>query len=331
MKLSFFVILLASVCGTLGCHRSSEATTNQTNPAAATGTTGQKNVGGLGRIEPTGGVIDVGAIMGDRLGSLEVHEGKQVKKGETLAILESHDLRGLQVEVARLNVKKAELQEQSTPAHEQKIRLLKDHLASAEKDLQRLAGLPKDLVTEQQRERQALVVGQAASELASAQATLLHLQAANALTLEAAKLELKTAEAHYARTQITAPCDGTILKIYVRPGETIGAKPILHMANLDRMVVVAEIYENEVKHLYKGQPVQVTSRAFLAPFDEKGIQGKVTQIGRMISVPALKSVDPFAPADRHVVEVRIELDDVGCSQSAALSNLQVDVRFPKRD
>jgi hypothetical protein len=49
----------------------------------------------------------------------------------------------------------------------------------------------------------------------------------------------------------------------------------------------------------------------------------------MISTPVLKGVDPFAPADRHVVEVRVELDDEASRQAAAFSNLQVDVRFPK--
>ena len=54
-----------------------------------------------------------------------------------------------------------------------------------------------------------------------------------------------------------------------------------------------------------GQQALVTSKAFQPPYDQKGLQGKVTRIGRMINTPVLKSVDPFAPADRHVVEVRV--------------------------
>ena len=331
MKRAFFVILLVSTCGTLGCRRSSESTPEDHKTLSDAASAGRKHVVGMGRIEPFCGVIDVGAMMGDRLGCLLVKEGDRVKKGKALAKMESRDLRGLQVEAARLNVKKAEAAELSKAAHQQKIELLKVGLAMAEKDQGRLKGLSEDLITDQQRERQALVVWQAASELASAQASLRQLQRANELALEAAMLELQTAEAQYDRTQVTAPCDGTILKIYVRPGETIGAKPILQMANLDRMVVVAEIYENEVKHLVEGQPALIASKAFRAPFDKKGLTGKVTQIGRMIKSPVLKSVDPFAPADRHVVEVRIDLDDEACCQSAALSNLQVDVRFSKKD
>jgi HlyD family secretion protein len=187
------------------------------------------------------------------------------------------------------------------------------------------------MVTDQERERQALVVQQAESELASAQAALLQLREANKLGLEAAQLELKTAKSQYERTLVTAPCDGTILKIYVRPGEAIGAKPILQMADLGRMAVIVEVYENQVKNIRLGQEAIVTSKAFPPPYDgdDQWLTGKVTRIGRMINVPLLKSVDPFAPADRHVVEVRVELDDESSRQSASLTNLQVDVRFPK--
>jgi len=51
------------------------------------------------------------------------------------------------------------------------------------------------------------------------------------------------------------------------------------MADLGRMVVVVEVYENEVKYLRLGQPAVVTSKAFPPPYDEKGLQGKVTRIG----------------------------------------------------
>ncbi len=141
----------------------------------------------------------------------------------------------------------------------------------------------------------------------------------------------KLAEAQFQQTEVVAPCDGTILKIYVRPGETIGSKPILQMADLKKMVVVTEVYENEIKFLRPGQKAIVTSRAFRSPYDQNGLQGQVARIGWMISAPSLHSVDPFAPSDRHVVEVRVELDDEGSQQTARLSNLQVDVRFPKGD
>ena len=52
------------------------------------------------------------------------------------------------------------------------------------------------------------------------------------------------------------------------------------------------------------------------------------RIGQLVSTPGLQSLDPLARADRHVVEVRIELDGEGSAQAANLVNLQVDVTFP---
>jgi HlyD family secretion protein len=355
------------------------AGTSQTGQAgkSASAQRGQETVVGMGRIEPAGGVIDVGAMMGDRVGQILVKEGDQVEKGTRLAELESHDLRSLEMEsatvqleqaqgrlevetqladvkikTAELGVKKAEAAELNLKAQERKTGLLEGNLILAKKDQERLGKLSKDLVADQERERQALLVRQAESELESARATLDQLRDANRLGLDAANLDLsaakeakkqlpfvipvrslevgrKVAEAQFHRTEVTAPCSGTILKIYARPGETIGNKPILQMADVQKMVVVAEVYENEVKYLRLGQTAAVSSHAFPSPYDQKGLQGKVTRIGRMINSPVLRGVDPFAPADRHVVEVRVELDDEGSRQTATLTNLQVDVRFPK--
>jgi HlyD family secretion protein len=263
-------------------------------------------------------------------------------------------LADVKIKTAMLNVEKAATADLNMNAQDKKIELLKVHLALTRKDLARVRGLSKDLASDQERERQALAAQQAESELESAEALHSQLRSTNRLGLEAAKLELaaaqaarlqlpfaipveslrvnrRLAETQYDRTQIIAPCNGTILKIFVRPGETIGAQPILQMADLERMVVIVEVYENEVKHLRLGQRAIITSKAFPSPYDGDGLRGKVTRIGQMIDNPALKSVDPFAPADRHVAEVEVQLDREGNRLSAAFTNLQVDVRFPKRD
>jgi HlyD family secretion protein len=369
-------VLVVLALGLLGCHSAVETKHGDSSNSAANGAV---DVVGMGRIEPAGGLIDVGAMMGDRLGALRVKEGDRVKKGEPLADLESRTLRELEVaaaaaqlqnaegrleverrladvktSAAKLNLKKAETAALSIDAQKKKIQLLQVGVELGQKDRERLKALSKDMVTDQERERQALLVQQTQSELESAQASLKQAVETNQLALDVAKLELtaaedakrqlpfiipleslrvarKLAETQYARSQVIAPCDGVILKTYVRPGETIGAKPILQIADVDRMVVVVEVYENEAKHLHVGQKALVTSKAFSPPHDKQGIEGRVARIGRMISVPLLRSVDPFAPADRHVVEVRVELDAASSRQSAALSNLQVDVRFQKGD
>lgn len=375
MKVAFFTVVLLATLTWVGCH---SATATKSGDSSGAAGNGPAEVVGMGRIEPAGGLLDVGAMMGDRLGTLLVKEGDRVKKGQPLADLESRALRELEVasataqlqnaesrleveqrladvkiEAAKLNLKKAEAATLSIEAQKKKVQLLQVSLDLGRKDVERIKGLSKDMVTDQERERQALVVQQTEAELDSAKAALNQAVQTSRLAIDAAKLELaaaeeakrqlrfaipieslrvarKLAETQYARSQVVAPCDGVILKIYVRPGETIGAKPILQIADVGRMVVVVEVYENEIQHVHVGQKALVTSKAFSPPCDKQGLQGRVARIGRMISIPMLKSVDPFAPADRHVVEVRVELDEEASRQAAALSNLQVDVRFQTR-
>ncbi len=358
--------------------------------SAASENAGRESVVALGRVEPADGVIDVGGTIGDRLGRLLVEEGSSVKKGDLLAELESRQLRKLEldaadcrlhiaeqrltveqsladvkIKMAELGVDKADAATRNVAVQENKIKLLAISFTLAKKDQERLADLSKELASDQERERQALLVQRAASELESARAMLRQIKLTNNFGLAAARLELaaalvakeqlpfavpveslrvsrKLAAAMFDRTGITAPCEGTVLKTCVRPGETIGAGPLLQIADLRRMIVVAEVYENEVKHLRVGQQAIISSKAFAPPGDivsskafaplgdVESFRGTVLSIGRIISTPVMKNVDPFAPADRHVVDVRVELDEEGSRRAAALTHLQVDVRFLKR-
>ena len=76
------------------------------------------------------------------------------------------------------------------------------------------------------------------------------------------KLEL--AKARWERSVLNAPCDGTVLKVLMRQGELVGTMPILQMADLDRMIVIAQVYETDVKRLTRpkrGRYQQVLSLA----------------------------------------------------------------------
>ena len=69
------------------------------------------------------------------------------------------------------------------------------------------------------------------------------------------------------------------------------------------------------------------ARRFHAPYDKEGLQGKVVAVGRMVNTPELKSLDPFARVDRHVIPVRIELDRRGSVEAGRFVNLQVDIEI----
>lgn len=342
-----------------------------------------REVKALGRVEPAGGIVDIAAMVGDRLEKFadNVKEGETVGKGDALAYLESRSLRELQfqaaasqateaekrreaekklaatrVTTAELGVKKAKTVDLDIQAQEKKAALAQANLRLATADRDRLAGLRKErkgLVSQQEWERQLLVVQQAAAEADAAEAMLKKLRQTAQLGQEAAQADLEAARAsepaavaaipveslakqrdlarkQYEQTEIKAPCAGTVLKILMRPGETVTQVPILEMADLQSMVVVAEVYETDIKRVEVGQTALIESRAFPKPYDKDGLSGTVERIAGMITAPALKHLDPMASTDRRVVAVRIKLEGENRAVAARLVNLQVDVTINPR-
>jgi len=263
------------------------------------------------------------------------------------------NLASAKIAAAQLALQKVEAQEPEITAQKAKLELLRAGCEQAKREAGRLAELSADLVSAQEREHRALAVQQAEADLQAAQIAFDRLVRTSELALKGARADLASAEAgkqqtlsaipveslsvsrDLAKTQlqrsvITAPCDGTILKIFSRPGELIGNLPILQIADLSRMVVIAEVHESDVKRIQLAQAATVRSKAFPEPCDRDGLKGKVARVGKMVSAAGLKPIDPLAPSDRHVVEVRVELDAEGSRQAARLTHLQVDVTFEPR-
>ena len=140
----------------------------------------------------------------------------------------------------------------------------------------------------QELEQQNLLVKQAKAELLSAQNLLEKAEKGNELNLESAEAQKRTLEASLKRAQqeiplasakqnleaaeqrlknaiLRAPTAGTILKVFGRPGESGNQQPFLRMADLSQMVVVAEVYETDVRFLQPGMRATVTSAATAVP------------------------------------------------------------------
>lgn len=134
----------------------------------------------------------------------------------------------------------------------------------------------------------------------------------------------------------------TVLKVFLRPGEFITQTPIMQLGDLSKMVCIAEVYEADVKELAVGQEVTIRSPAFSGKFVDGpldsttgmrsgGIKGRVGRIGSLIASPGLASRNPLAPADRSVVEVRIEITEQAAIEHAAKRvGLQVTVEFGEK-
>ena len=305
-----------------------------------------------------GDVVERGAVLarleGFRLRSLEV-ELAQSQLEEAIARREAEDaLAQAKVAGARLAREQAEGSSYEVIAQREQVEMLKIGLEQARSDLQRLERLSAEVVSPQELEHQRLLVRKQEAEREAAQAKLEAIEQAAAFRTQQAKADLKAAEASQRQilqaipveslekqlalaelqrdqSQVTAPIAGTVLKIFTQPGELLAQKPVLQMANLKQMVCMAEVYETDVRHLHIGQSARIESRALDVGDSSAPLFGEVAAIGRMIITPELKSLDPFAPVDRHVIEVRVDLDEESTARAAQWVNLQVEVVFLQDD
>lgn len=156
----------------------------------------------------------------------------------------------------------------------------------------------------------------AATQIDLARATLDRMQAE--FPIASLERQIALAEARAKRMTLYAPCDCRVLNIRIKPGEEIGAGPVMSIGDTDRMRAVAEVYETDIAKVRPGQKAVISSRALPTP-----INGKVVRVGNMIFKNDVLNVDPAARADARVVEVWIDLDDTAAAKR--LTNLTVDV------
>jgi len=234
------------------------------------------------------------------------------------------------------------------------VEFLKLHRDQAKADLARLEALnntPTVLVSKQEVEHQSLLTKKAAEEVEAAQAALERLkkgntlkqktsvadriaaeagveQARQAFPIETLKKQLALAKERFKQAAITAPVSGTVLKIYTPKGSSVTQRPVLQIADVSQMVCIAEVYDNEIHRIREQQEVVIESKTFQDSAGKPAvIHGRVSRIGRTVASPALKAIDPYAPVDRHVIEVRVDIRPEDVPQAARFINLQVDVKF----
>jgi len=187
----------------------------------------REKVAALGRLEPKGETMDIGAPLNDRLGRLLVQQGQDVEAGDILAYLDSyaerlaernyaeHQLRDAQARYAaettygQANVEEAksrlkqfeELQPLDIQAQEAKVRQLEADLVVAKQDLERFESLRQRVVSQQDVDHQYLQVRRSQEELTSAKAGLAKLKAAYSTNLLTARAQVATAQASLVRAQ----------------------------------------------------------------------------------------------------------------------------------
>lgn len=186
-------------------------------------------------------VTSVGAEVSGRIQTLAVKLGDDVKAGNLIAEIDSVDQQNA-VKSAEASLANIEAQLKSKQAD----------LTTAEAALDRATKLESqklvsdaDLLTAQAN----LATAQAAIESVNAQISQ------SELAVESAKLDLE-------RTKITAPVSGTVVAALVSEGQSVNAAQsaptIVKIADLDTMLIKAQISEADVTRVRPGQAATFT-------------------------------------------------------------------------
>ncbi|MEM9807718.1 MAG: ABC exporter membrane fusion protein [Cyanobacteria bacterium P01_D01_bin.56] len=163
------------------------------------------------------------------------------------------------------------------------------------------------------------------NQIDQARATLDRIAEVRPVDVTAAEAEVQSAiagvaeaQANLDHTYVRSPATGQILKIHTRPGETIGNDGIATLGQTQQMMVVADVYQDDIAKVQIGQLVEITT-----PVLDKSLQGTVQRIGLQVEAQDVVNEDPAANIDAKVVEVHIQMDEADSKTVAGLTNLQV--------
>ena len=186
-------------------------------------------------------LVSVGAEVSGSIKTVNVALGDSVKTGDVIAEIDS------------LNQENAVKAAEASLANIQAQRKIQAAtLAQAQVALTRANKLsPQQLISDADYQSAQLAVTTAEAEVEAIDAQIQQSE----LSVESAKLNL-------SRTKIVAPMDGTVVSLEVEVGQTVNASSssptIVKLANLDNMVVKAEISEADVPRVVPGQRVYFT-------------------------------------------------------------------------
>ena len=251
------------------------------------------DVGAIGRITPKNGVIQVICPAGDIIDTLEVQVGDKVARGDIMISLRTDENARLNLEAARSAVREAkELGPMALALQQLKKKAAAEDYAFAQKRFERFKEIGGESISIQQMEEREYQVQSSATALELAEKDLARTEREQRRQLEHAEHELKVAEQAMKRFVVRAPIDGVVLEIFKNAGDRTDGSPVMRVADLREMMVVAEVFEGDVKKLSTGMKASVTSNA---------LTGKLT--GRVLSI------SPVIERETKIAHVNIVLDN----------------------
>lgn len=285
-----------------------------------------------GRIEPKDGVITIAAPttpLGPAIiAELHVRRGEWVGEGQLLATLSARDesRAALATSDQRIQVAQAKLLAVRSSAKEDDIQALRSEVASEEANLAQVEADTRralqlhdeNILSAAAMDAQRARLAVTARTVEAKRARLKALSSVRPADVAVAEAELQAARAdadegraRLERTLVRAPREGRVLAIYAYPGQSVGERGVLALAQTTEMFVDAEVMEEDLGRTRIGQRARITGDALDHP-----VAGTVEEIGHLVDSRQVFVTDPTAFVDSRIVHVRIR-----AAQPATLERL----------
>jgi HlyD family secretion protein len=139
----------------------------------------------------------------------------------------------------------------------------------------------------------------------------------------AAEARVQAVHERIRKCSILAPIDGTVLRVYARPGEsfsTVMPRPLFSLADASGRRIKAEVDERDFVKLVVGQNVIIQADGLSGT----KLTGSVSRVSAIMGRKTVYSGDPADKSDRDVLEATIDLKEN--AQSLPIG-LRVTVQF----
>ncbi|MDX1966802.1 MAG: efflux RND transporter periplasmic adaptor subunit [Planctomycetaceae bacterium] len=233
-----------------------------------------ETIAGAGLIEPRSENIEVAAVVPGTVTEVFVKVGETVRAGAPLFRLDDRQRKAeLAVQQARLAEARSQLRRmeqmprvEDVPPSAARVQKAEADLKARKDDMDRLENLVARKVSTQQewiQAEQAFLAARALSEQAHAEhAKLLAGAWEEDLAVTQAQVKLAQegvtqAEIEVQRLVVTAPIDGAVLKVDVRPGEYVGTppgQPLIVLGDTQVLHVRVDIDEQDLPRFRPGLP-----------------------------------------------------------------------------
>lgn len=297
---TFFYLSLLAVITIAGCRQKDENMNENAGSVTLTDRSlvNVSRIAGIGKVEPEGGITELAAITGGVVKEIYGTEGKAVKKGEPLLLLDNeleffraeqirkqYQGQRIQKETGELAVREAEERLNNRSRLLASVKALSDKGAETARNLNDLETEVKTLTIQLERSRNELALLQ--------------------VRLEELGNQLKIAETELARKTLRSPFDGILLEMIIRQGSALSEYETFAIAAPEgRTIVTTEIDELFADRLTAGLEAEIR---FIGS-DTPVASGTVFFVSPYLKNKSLFSKNPAEQEDRLVREVKILLE-----------------------